>query len=159
MNNIIRRGISIVTNATGESRGTLGAEIAGAHRSRWSQGSSFIRGTVHIILPGCEDECAILTVIQLWNRKRTADRSAILVLPQRRQFGIKVAGGVHHLVAQELPSSTMILVGSGFCDHAHHGSDSAAVLGQIVVTLALELLNGVHDGRIVVGSEIGRAHV
>src|ERR1035441_5682465 len=58
------------------------AEVAGAHRRRWSQRSGFHRGTVNVIFPGYEEEGAILAVIQLWNRKGAADRGAILVLPQ-----------------------------------------------------------------------------
>src|ERR1035437_1043587 len=90
---VVRRGRRIVDGYA------QGAEVASAHISRWSRGSGFHRGTVHVIFPGCEDEGAVLAVIQLWNRKGTADRCAILVLPQGSQCFRKVAGGVHHLVS------------------------------------------------------------
>src|ERR1019366_6407565 len=73
---VVRRGRRIVDGFA------HAAEVAGAHISRWSQGSGFHRGTVLVIFPGCEEEGAILAVIQPWNRQGTADRSAILVLPQ-----------------------------------------------------------------------------
>src|ERR1019366_608288 len=83
---VVRRGRRIVEGYA------EGAEVAGAHISRWSRGSGFHRGTVLEIFPGYEEKGAILAVIQLWNRKRTADRSAKLVLPQGRQCFRKVAG-------------------------------------------------------------------
>src|ERR1700742_5343659 len=49
----------------------------------------------------------------------------------------------------------MVLVGPRLGDYAHDASGGAAVLGQVVVTLGLKFLNGVHDGRIVVHPEHG----
>src|SRR6185437_15337282 len=126
-------------------------EVAIAHRVRWSGPSGFRFIGVPVAFPRQEKEGAVLTVVKLWNLERTADRCAKLVLPQGSQVFLKVAGGVHAGIAQELPKIAMVLVGTAFRNHAHHGSGGPAVLRQIVVTLALELLDAIDDRRIVVG--------
>ena len=142
--------IPIVAKAARESRETQGAEVPGIHCGRWRQRSGFALGSVPVAFPCDKEEGAVLAIIELRNRERTAGRSAELVLPQGRAGCLEEAARIHHLVAQELPKVAMVLVGSGFRDHAHCSSGGAAVLGQIVMPLALELLNRIDDGRIVV---------
>src|ERR1039457_4274327 len=84
-------------------------------------------------------------MIKPGNPNRAAGRDSKRVLAKRSPRSIEEAAGVHLLIAQELPQSAVILVGAGLADDADDSTRYAAVFGQVIMRLGLELLNVVHD--------------
>src|SRR6185295_6422040 len=83
-----------------------------------------------------EEERPVLTRVQARDGQRSTDRSAVLVLAERRRLALREeVGTLKSVVARELPNAAAQLVGPGLGDHLYHRPGIASELRREVAGL------------------------
>ena len=141
---------------------TIGIEALGEIASALQRGGQVELGRVGrpivVVLNAEEEECFVLTVVELGNGDVAAEAAAPsgirLVRNRNTSFVAKKVIGVHGGATDVTIQAAMIIVGAGFHEGVKHTATGARHFGVVGVGLNFDFLDGFQSGdddRAIVG--------
>src|SRR5207302_9770053 len=90
--------------------------------------------------PACQEEGAVVAVVELRNHDRPSERRAELVAPQLTLAGVEKIARVEEIVAEVFEHGAVRLIAAALENHADDTAGETAVFGRVAGGVQLELL-------------------